>query len=272
MEYPTHRNTLADKIISRLSKGPADSRALVEWIIKNRMGTKQAAYRAFKKLAKKEVIVKKGTLVSINTAWLARLERFLKDSKGENFSIATLLPKDISRKITKTFKNTTAMDVYLGHLFLVLAEKLENEPIFLYNPHEWFIYDRPESEKNLFLWIAEKKKHFYLTIGTDTPLAREFKRKEQNKYVQIAIDEKFAVPKNEYVVVVGDYVIHAAYDKDVSAKIDSLFRRAKEFGEAEKEELEDILVSHKKSKVTIQENKSLADRWKKRLGKNFFLK
>lgn len=262
--------SVSNLILEELGLEPKNTATLLAVISENYGITKQGFYRALRQLIKNEVAVKHKQMVSLNALWLANLEKFIKTKmKNEIFVGGEFIPKK-GFGVRKTFRTTIALDIYWGHLFLLLAEQMPTEPIFAYNPHEWFVYDRPESEKNLFNWIRENKRMLYLTIGKDTFLSKKFKRDSQNKNIEIAIEDfKYPIQKN--IAVVGPYVIYTSYDKKMSEHIDQLLSSVDSFGQDEKRKLQEIILNHKKSTLTIEHNELLAKKIKKRFLKNFYI-
>jgi len=111
-----------------------------------------------------------------------------------------------------------------------------------------------------------------ITLGANTLIAQKFKKDFTKHNIQIAIDEKFFIPKTDHICVVEDYFILTRYDKETVISMDSLFNKAISFGEVEIKELHKILVNCKKLKIIITKNIKKANTWRRRLAKNFVIK
>ncbi len=271
--FPSGGENIKNTIIELLSSKEEESTNLVDNARKETLSTKQGVYKAIRELLKAEQVVKHGSKLAINLAWIKKLKDF-----AQNIEVSYIpkdngllqIPKD-KNSLSLSFNSTAELDIYWGHLFILLTEKLKGEPIFFFNQHEWFIYDRPHSEENLFEIIKKENKQLFMTIGKQTSFARDFKLKYQNDNIQIAIDEDFSVPITDYLFIVGNYLITTRYDEEFSNKIDIFFKTKEKFSHSEELEFREIIKQNQKSKVIILENKTKAEEWKKRLSKNFVI-
>lgn len=261
---------LKGAIVLELVAGEKDSLELMDLVARPFDATKQAYYKALRELIKEEQVIKHGRRVSLNIVWIAKIAKFVEQAESA-YGIVKRLSKREGRIQSYTFTSTTELDIYWAHLFLLLAEELKGEPIFFYNYHEWFMYDRPEAENNLFDLIKKKRHQLFTTLGVQTPMAISFKKKYQTDTVQVAIDESFNFPLTDNIVVMGDYIITTRYDEKVANEIDILFRALKVYDEEADKKLRAILSKHRKSKILVDHNKSKAHILKKRFTKNFVI-
>jgi hypothetical protein len=195
--------------------------------------TKQGLYKALRELLKQEVVIKEGRFFTMNKAWFSRLKIFI-ESGEESLGIA--LPE--KRKVL-TFKNTHALDIYWGHLFLRIAEVYKKEPFFFLNQHNWAINERPEAELFLYKRAQKMQNKILITLSVNDERNKLFKKKYSVKNIQIAIDEKLATSDGSNVCVVGDYVIVTKLSRS------------------------------KKIKLVIEKNQRKATVWKRKFARNF---
>jgi len=260
------------RILEVLAKGPIDGIDLLVQVNKKSPVSKQGLYKALRELLQTETIIKNKRIFILSKVWLSRVKDFIEHAEQElGISLPFLENSFTGRKII-AFKNTETLDIYWGHLFLTLAEKLKNKPFFFFNHHSWFIYDRPHSEEYLYKVASKRKHRVMVTLGNNTALDKEFKKRFSKENIQITIDEKLNVRKTDYLCVVDDYFITTRYDKKAMGEIDALFQKISSFGDRETKELKKILSKCKKPKIIIIKNKQKADMWKHRLARNFVIK
>ena len=155
---------------------------------------------------------------------------------------------------------------------MTLADHFKDKPFFFFNHHEWFIYDRPLSETYLYETVAERGYKVFLTLGKDTRLARDFRKRFEKGNVQIAIDDSYKFPITDYLCVVEDFIIIARYDKKTSADINRLMTEAGIMDENRIAQLSKILTSCRDARIIIIRNKQRAQKIRRSLAKNFVIK
>lgn len=271
--FPSGGEKIKNKIIELLSFGPEESTNLVDKVRKETLSTKQGVYKGVRELLVGEQILKHKSKLSLNLAWIKKLKDFaekIETSYIPKSSHLLQIPEN-KKSLSLSFNSTEELDIYWGHMFLLIIEKLKDEQIFFFNRHEWFIYDRPHSENHLLEVVKKENKRLFTTLGANTVFAKEFKTKYQNENIQVAIDENINIPITDYMLITGDYVISTRYDEVFSKNIDKFFRTKTVFGEEEEKEFREIIKQNKKSKIIITQNKEKANEWRKRLSKNFVI-
>jgi hypothetical protein len=263
---------LQEEILSILSTGPINGTDLLLLISKKFPISKQGLYKALRQLLEEEVIIKEKVFFSLNKVWLSRLKNFIEHSEQNYGLILPILNETNNQRKVTIFKNTDALDVYWGHLFLSLAETFKDKPFFFFNHHSLFIHERPHSELYLFETAYKKRLKIALTLGADTTVAQKLKRSFSRDNFQIAIDEKFTINKTDNLCIVDDYFIITRYSEKTAKEIDLLFKKNSSFDEEEKKELHRILANCKNPKIIITKNKKKSTIWKHRLAKNFVFK
>lgn len=266
-----------DLILEALTEGQQNTVALIEKIkVKRPQTTKQAVYKALRVLKENETIVQTREEVSLSSVWLKRLADFTERAELNYKSIdrpsIDFLGLKQGEKMSYSFSTFESTDMFWAHAFDVLADVLPvSSPIFLYNPHEWFLLARPESEVYLFNRTAEHGKKLFLIAGNNDPLD-----KYVTKYFDGEAKQYYASPealfpkKNYYCNVFDDFLIEVWLDPNVSEKIDSLYKCTKEFDENIKAKLLDTIRQKGKNKLVITRNKRKAD-GVKRMFKEYFL-
>lgn len=270
--------TIKEYTLSLLKDGSLSTTDLLEKIQNKRSGTtKQGFYQVLRKLKKEEVVVVAGKRASLSHLWIKRMSEYFDEAKS--LYVSERIPGDYflsledGEKVSYTFKSPAVSDVFWGHVFGLLAKKNNQEPVYLYNPHEWFILARTESEVELFDEITKNGRQLFLLAGNNTPIDKYVSKFFDGEFGQYHTLEKGIFEKeNYYINMFGDFIIEAWIEKDVAEKVDTLFKEAESFNEEFRTKLQEIVGKKSKTKITISLNKRKADKLKKKFGKYFYIK
>ena len=142
-------------MIRLLQAGPIQSTQLIEKVaILRPQTTKQGVYRVIRKLSGLEHIVIHGKTISLNLQWIKTMESFFSvaefyyaphQATGSGF-----LGIREGDKVVYFFKNLKSLDAFWGHAFYLFSKLSGSEPIYVYNPNEWFAYARQVAEDSSF--------------------------------------------------------------------------------------------------------------------------
>lgn len=265
-------------VLKLLADGPLPAMALVKKISFLRLrATKQAVYSALRKLKKAEIVVIHGKIVSLNSLWISKMSDFFAEARHK-YSMGSaetegFLALEDGDKITYNFKNPEIADAFWGHAFDILAGIMDKtEPIYIYNPHEWFLLAREESETALFKRITEEKRQILVTTPGQTGLDKYAKKFFDGTYAQyyMAAHHLFKKP-NYYVNIFGDYVIEAYIDEKTENHIEKFYKNHSVFNDETRKEIQNIIATQGRNKISISKNKDKAEKLKKTLGKEFYI-
>lgn len=266
-----------DHILEILSEGQISTTLLINKIkAKRPQTTKQAVYKALRVLKENETIVLLREEASLSSVWLKRLADFTERAEMNYKSLdrpsIDFLGLKQGEKISYTFNTFEATDMFWAHAFDVLTDTTPlTSPIFLYNPHEWFLLARPESEVYLFNRMIKIGKKLFLIAGNADPLDMYASKYFDGNYTQYYASPKSLFPKdNYYVNVFDDFLIEVWLDPKVSESIDALYKKTKVFDEGIKKDLLHMIRQKGKNKFVITRNKRKAD-GVKRMFKEYFL-
>ncbi|MBU1102588.1 hypothetical protein KJ853_02955, partial [Patescibacteria group bacterium] len=252
-------------ILKTLQKGTISTIRLIQNISAIRSGTtKQGVYRVLRKLKDGEKIVIHGKSVSLNLHWIKNMNEFFslaqfyyspKVANPDGF--LNVREKD---KIVYFFKNLNLLDSFWSHAFHMFNEiSNPKEPIFVYNPHEWFAYARQETEQTLIKTMKEKNRQVLITVAHDDPLDRKLKKKFRSDLLQYDIaDKKIFEKQNYYLNIFGDCLIEVFIDQKITKQIDEFFKKTKSFDDKAREELLKIVSKNGKNRLVISRNKKKA--------------
>ena len=267
-----------EHIISILRKGPLTCLEIVSKINERRpQTTKQAVYSALRMLKSREqIIILKGT-ASLSIAWLNKMTSYLELATQSYFQgdhQGSLLDLKDKEKIKYYFNSIHKADLFWTQAYYLLLEALpDEEPVFLYNPHEWFLVSRPENETTIVSETIRKNHLFLLTVGGNTFLDHHVKKFFNGEQSQYNVLSKPLFPKNNYYLnVFGDFIIEAWIDDHISNKIEVLYNNTSKWSADIQKESEKILALNGKMRIVISRNRKKAEKIKRSLRKYFAIR
>jgi hypothetical protein len=267
-------------ILDSLSKKPKKGAVLIEEIKSIRKGTtKQGVYKALRVLIKGRLVVKYRRNLMLNQLWLNKVNKFLKQT-DENY-LGKKSDKDADTlewmmegsKISYIFNSYDSLDRFHSHIFSLIIKKTDPQsPLYIYNPHEWFVLKTTlkENEDFLFDWLRERGRQVYLTVGHDTFLDKKFRKDYSSEEFEIAIDENTNYSENYYINVIGNYVIEMKNNKEFAEKLHAIYENSADENEAG-EKIKILLKTKHKIKMILSCDKQKAKRIRAKLGKNFLI-
>ncbi len=229
--------------------------------------TKQALYQLLRKLMDREIVVKHGKQFSLSQIWILKMNDFFAAAQkrygiGEQGGNDFLALSD-GDKISYSFKSPAEADKFWGHAFNILAGGIKNEPLYIYNPHEWFFFARKESEEFLFKELQNKNQQVWLLCGGTTALDKYTAKYFDGKTLQYYMtDEEIFEARNYYLNIFNDYIIEARLDEKTAEKVDRFYQETPSWNESTETKLF-TLVSEGKTQITISRNKKKADKLKR---------
>lgn len=265
-------------IIKILKNGPVSAVSLIKQVSLLRLrATKQAVYGALRKLKKSEIVVSHGKIVSLNSLWINKMSDFFAEAK-HNYSLSSVeaegfLSLEDGDKITYNFKDPVVADTFWGHAFHILGDIMKkSDPIYIYNPHEWFLVARNESEKALFKKFIEEKRQILVTVSGNTEIDKLVKKYFDGTYSQYHLSPIHLFKKsNYYLNIFGDYLIEVWIDENTQELIEKFYKNYLEINQESISALKKIVESQGKNKISISKNKEKAEKLKKMLGKDFYI-
>lgn len=264
-------------LLQALQHGPRRVVGIILELKELRPGTtKQGVYAALRILKKQEKVVLHRGRASLNSAWVSSMASFFSVAeqyyRNEESGDGNFLHLQDGEKISYSFKNAVLTDAFWGHAFhlLVATEQLDT-PIYLYNPHQWFLIARQKSEKELIAFVQKNKRQYLLTVSSSYPLDKHIAILFDGERSQYYMRNTPLFAKNNYYMnIIGDFIIEVWIDKDVANNIDDLYTSSGSYSEQTKKELEKIIALQGKTKMVISKNKRKADTYKNMMKKHFY--
>jgi hypothetical protein len=271
--------SVEEYIISLLQKESHSGPELLIAIQAKRTGTtKQALYAALRKLRSAEIVVVHKMRISLSSIWVTKMAEFFTLAKHFYTKTVTtdegFLNLEDGDRVTYSFKNPNITDIFWGHAFDILAEITPiHEPVYLYNPHDWFMLARPESEKLLFKKFVQAGKQLLVLAGDTQPLDKHIIREFDGTHAQYhPTNELIFDKRNYYVNIFDDFIIEAHLDETTSKKIDEFYNATTQWNPAAESALKKIISNEGKNKLVISRNRKKAEKLKKVLKKYFYIK
>lgn len=268
---------IEDLIIRILKEGPLETIPLILKVWETRPNvTKQAIYKSLRELKKNEVIVKNRMQIALSSIWIKRLADFVQNAQVNYTTEKTpgidFLTLKEGERVSYSFKTFDATDVFWGHAFSIFSDITPPAfPVFIYDPHEWFLLARGKSELFLFEKIKKSGRKLFLLAGNKDPLdmwVQKYFNGVENYY---RMETGMHFKENYYVNVFGAFLIEAFLDKNVSHQIGNFYKTTKVFDASAKEELKRIILTRGKNKLIISKNKRKADTIRRIFEKRFLV-
>lgn len=268
---------LEEYILSYLQKGSYRVSDLIEDIKKYRSKTtKQGVYASLRSLRKSEAVVLHGGFVSLNTVWLDKMSDYFSTAllaytkQGAKTDVVLNLQDGDS--VQYFFQDPVVTDAFWSHVFFLLIKITPTtEPVFLYNPHEWFLLARAENEKGLMNQVTDQSRLYLMTVGSKYPLDRYVSKYfDVTKAQYFMSGKKLFLKENYYLNIVGDYLIEVWFDPVITKKIEEFFKRVKKFTVDKQKELQSIITLRGRSKLKVSRNNKKTVRLKKMLSGAFY--
>ncbi len=264
-------------IILVLSKESLSTILLLQKIQNELSCTKQGFYKALRNLKKQEIVVIHSKKVSLSYTWVKKQSDFFnslfyKYTNKNNILSADFLFLGNKDSITYKFTNVSMADAFWIHALNILNQKIkEDEPMCIYNPHEWFLLVRSESEKALFENMEQVKRKFVVLVDNKMLLDLSVKKYFNFKTNYYYISEKKIFKKNNYYLnLIGDYCIEVWIDKKISNLIDDFYKKTLIFDDQAKNAFKKIIEIKGKNKFVISKNTERSKKFRK-IFKKFFI-
>lgn len=270
--------SIEEQIVSLLQKNSLTGARLLEEIKKDRpKTTKQAVYAALRVLRSGEIVVKHRKLFSLSSVWIIKMTEFFHMARYFYTKTRTadegFLNLEDGDRMSYVFKNPNVADMFWGHAFDILSEITPlAEPVYVYNPHEWFLLARHDSEKAIFDRITKTGKQLLVIAGGNTNLDKSLTKEFDGKISQYyPTDEVIFEKRNYYLNIFDDFIIEAWIDEDVARKIDNFYQATPTWNKETEAILKKIIEIEGKNKLTISRNKKRAEKLKKVFKKYFHI-
>lgn len=269
---------IEDYILRYLQSGPILMLELVKKTQKDRpKTTKQAVYAALRILKKNEQIITYKGVASLNLSWLNSMVNYFALAKrsyikGDSVQ-GSFIDLENKEKIKYYFNSPAKADIFWTHALYLLLERSEaKEPVFIYNPHEWFLLARYDNENEIFKTITKKGHRLLLTVGGNTFLDRYIKKNFDNGQSQYhTLEKQIFKEKNYYINIIGDFLIEVWLDQNTSNKVDNVYTNTKKWDNDTLTQLKDIAATEGKMKIIISRNQQKAKKIKRSLKKYFVI-
>ncbi len=249
---------------------------LIEDLKVKRSGTtKQGVYAALRLLRKAEVVVLHKGQVSLNIRWLnstaeyfTRAQYFYLQDAGKSGHFLNLKQGE---KIRYFFQSPAVTDAFCIHVIYLLID-LTGADFFGYNPHDWFLIGRRQSERDMMDYVVKKGRLYLMTVAGQSFLDKFVAGEFNGNQTQYYMSDKVLFEKNNYYLnIIGDFLIEVLIDQRSADNIGRLYGNTSSFSEDVTKQLKGIVESQGRSRLTITRNLKKADRLRRSLAKHFYI-
>lgn len=270
-------HSIEEYIISLLqNKSFSGTELLVLIRISRPKTTKQALYAALRKLKSSEIVVMHNMRISLSSIWVLKMTEFFQLAKHfytKNSVIEEgFLNLEDGDRISYSFKNPNLTDIFWGHAFDILSEITPTTmPIYIYNPHQWFIIARPETEKTLYKKITASGQKMYTLAGSATPIDIAIKKEFDGTLAQYhTVDGTAFEKRNYYFNIFGDFIIEAWLNESSAKKLDAVYENTQILDEAAIKRIKAVISETGEVKLTISRNAKKSTKLRKIFKQYFF--
>jgi len=269
----SEKQTIEDYIIESLAKLPYQTGPeLVNSINTIRKGTtKQAVYVVLQPLLITEVIAKVNSKYYISKLWIDKISLLL-NIQNYNLNNESIFELKNNESISYKFPSLMTCDTYWAHLFNLLIKWIpHDQPIFVWNPHEWFVIGRSKEEEKMFNLFEENNKTAFYTISGDTQLDKLFKKTSSNNVLKINIGNNIPLKQNYYVNIFSDYIIEVYLNKELTNNIENFYQKNTTLTKKNIKYFENLINEKYPVRMKISKNKDKASLLRKKLSKDFYI-
>lgn len=189
--------------------------------------SKQAVYKALRKLIENQIVAKVGEGYLLSSHWLEleikSLERL--KLKLQTAEIWNDLLRNPAGELSQKFSSFQAADNYWVELMLLLLRETKATELFQWHPHFWFILLQPEKEQE-FLEILSKQKVFVKAFANPVfQLDRELLKDWPDKYLEIKLTKGvFDRFESTHLTLIGDFILSVTFSQETHLQLLRAFR------------------------------------------------
>jgi hypothetical protein len=236
--------------------------------------SKQAVYQVLRNLKKIEIVIITSKRVSLSSIWIHQMNEFFEKAKnayeGSGVSPESFMNLADGDRIVYEFKNPHATDVFWGHVFNLLINDIKKgEPILIYNPHQWILLMRPESETRL-MKHSESIGHPWFTYIPSKGVLDKYTKSLFSKPSSCYLGDKEYIKSNRYVNLLGDFIIETDIDLFTHTEIDRIFNTESDPIHAQQQLISLISLMRGRNKLIISRNHKKSEKYRK-IFKKYFL-
>ncbi len=237
-------------------------------MIRKRYGkavTFQAVRKAALELMDEEVLVKTGTEFQINKEWTINAKKVIDElytSLNEKKHVSNKIDSLGEEMSVFTFSSVGEMMNFWSDLMDNWLNKIDRwQPnVNCYQAsHTWEVLLFPENERKVMTRLIKKKIKSYALITGRTPLDKVTAKFYRDIGVKVGFSPSSASFDREYAVgTYGELVAHTRLPSKIVEKIETFFRKAKDFSNLDLKKLSEIIHSKAEVKLSVIKNEAMA--------------
>ena len=258
MIFSSHRK-LADLLVLQLAAQPNQrvQELQVSVARAGRSFSPAAVYKELAALKTHGVVVKQRDRFSLSFSWIAEVQQFVEKAQQRYRApdyLASFLPQAVGRQVWH-FSSLMAADDYWNQLLLALVAESSEPRVFSWVPHPWFVLIHTAKERKLHAALSVQKKHFYTIFGGDSYLDRLAERFYHRPLHTCAFAAgPFEALRDQYIDVLGEYVLTVKLDSSLVRTIGMLFRTTHARRDVDPLRVTQLLAARSRMTVTLERN------------------
>ncbi len=277
---PRIKNNSPESIVLDIlsNKVRLTSKEVFDFFVKkyNKKMTLQGFYKVIKKMLDDRILIKEGSLLSLDSFWINRVMEFSKKIEKlylqtESNSPSILLEEGESKHME--FENIMAMDNLWSHgLNMIRYFYINNEhkDKNAYSRHYYSVFQiaRTESENVTIQSFENAKMDWYMASGSNTFLNKLVpKLIEDENYHQFIYNfeeykkehQEITIEKNYWITVIGDYIFEARLPKYIFELIEKIYNETNNISEFNANKINSLFLESGKAILEISRNKKRAE-------------
>lgn len=222
---------LEDRIVRAVACNPAPKAEDIHKAISGtgRVWSLAATYKALKKLTDSGVLLHSKGRYYISQGWIFSLsgliDQYFETALGQGGEEHLLPP--VGGSYSWRYTDLLRLNSFATNVILMAIRKEATSHIFSWSPHLWFNLVQSEHERRYHQALRELGVRVHKVVGGDGSLdvATAGQLPKSMVKTRFVPDRKF-LPRNNYTIVAGSFVITMKLQNKTMEAIDSLFARA----------------------------------------------
>lgn len=230
-------------------------------------------YKALSSLQKKEVVIEKNRVLSVNKIWLSDSYDFFSKLVQQK-TVPSYLANQVAElkegdRLSYTFHSIAEIDIFLLNLIYdLLLLKVDKHALIL-EPHEFFVLLNGARTRQILKEVSALGCSINLLIESDSPVDKEITKDSLPKGAVGYVSGKKSTADPKVTHVVGDVCIELKLNKSLASSIDRLFASEARISQQFVNHLRDLVGKKQKNQIIIYRNSKKAQKIRSHFKKYF---
>lgn len=269
---PLHPKTGA--IIELLAENRTLSTADLQKLLKKERQIEMSTanfYKIIAKMVENQILVKTGDHLALNMTWATSVYKYA-ELMHQQKSLQTEAFPPFKQGERRTFpaESLDKIDPIWTHLVLYLFTQEDDEMIYVYEAHPWYLLGRPATERRMYESCAVQGKKIRMLLGNKTFLDQYGYKLHKTTPCEAVITDKPPFPKEGYTFwLCGEYIIECYYPDLISQYFSSFFETTKTIDAFDLKTFNGIFHIKVPAELKVSRDKKKAEEMRKSIKKFF---